>query len=50
MSSSILTKNNDKFFIEDVDVKSIIKKFPTKLHGTGIPEIKTICLMINIRK
>ena len=29
MSSSILTKNNDKFFIEGVDVKSIIKKFPT---------------------
>lgn len=29
MSSSILTNNNDKFFIEDVDVKSIIKKFPT---------------------
>ena len=29
MSFSILTNNNDKFFIEDVDVKSIIKKFPT---------------------
>ena len=29
MTSSILTNNNDKFFIEDVDVKSIIKKFPT---------------------
>ena len=29
MSYPILTKNNDKFFIEDVDVNSIIKKFPT---------------------
>jgi len=29
MNSSILTKNNENFFIEDVDVKSIIKKFPT---------------------
>ena len=29
MSSSILTNNNENFFIEDVDVKSIIKKFPT---------------------
>lgn len=29
MSFSILTNNNGKFFIEDVDVQSIIKKFPT---------------------